>query len=570
MDTFAEMKEMGHERVLLCSNPEVGLQAIIAIHSTVLGPGLGGTRMWPYESFDAAAHRRAPPLARHDLQGGRRRHQPRRRQGGHPRRPEEGQVARRSSAPSAASSTRSAGTTSPPRTSAPTSPTWSSIAQETALGHRRRAGARRRRRPLAGHRARRAAGDPGGGRRRSGARPTLAGRTVAIQGLGNVGGYLAGYLKRGRGAARRLRHRRRRRSPRRASSASRSSRRRRSTTSSATSSPPARSARSSTTRRSRASRPRPSPAPPTTSSPTPTATAPSSTRRGILYAPDFVINAGGLINVFQEFIGYDQERALRRARGIYDNVLRVFEIARRDGVPTAVAADRLAEERIADVKALGPRHWDRAVLERLANSQPGLKRGRYRPSRPPRDLCVLADAGGSRPASLPPPRPGRGSPVSIWQASGAACSGDSLRELSRASRSASWRATSSGSESAPLARELGVATLGAHPGSRVEKELERRRRHDHGADVAPLHHAAVPAHELAAAGRPAAAGPPDGRRCARSARPPPGGGDVSPGSDPPSSTRAPPSSSTSRSGIVAHRLRDRRPIVRIDAPRSAR
>ena len=45
MDAFAEMKEMGHERVLLCSNPEVGLQAIIAIHSTVLGPGLGGTRM---------------------------------------------------------------------------------------------------------------------------------------------------------------------------------------------------------------------------------------------------------------------------------------------------------------------------------------------------------------------------------------------------------------------------------------------------------------------------------------------------------------------------------------------
>ena len=89
--------------------------------------------------------------------------------------------------------------------------------------------------------------------------------------------------------------------------------------------------------------------------------------RGILYAPDFVINAGGLINVFQEFIGYDQERALRRARGIYDNVLRVFAIAHREGIPTAVAADRLAETRIADVKTLGPRHWDRAVLERLSS-----------------------------------------------------------------------------------------------------------------------------------------------------------------------------------------------------------
>jgi leucine dehydrogenase len=91
-------------------------------------------------------------------------------------------------------------------------------------------------------------------------------------------------------------------------------------------------------------------------------------RRGILYAPDFVINAGGLINVFQEFIGYDQDRALRRARGIYDSVLRVYAIAEREKVTSAVAADRLAEERIASVKALGPRHWDRAVLDRLASS----------------------------------------------------------------------------------------------------------------------------------------------------------------------------------------------------------
>jgi leucine dehydrogenase len=45
---------MGHERVLVCSNPDVGLKAIIAVHSTVLGPALGGCRMWPYESFDEA------------------------------------------------------------------------------------------------------------------------------------------------------------------------------------------------------------------------------------------------------------------------------------------------------------------------------------------------------------------------------------------------------------------------------------------------------------------------------------------------------------------------------------
>ena len=42
MDFFQQMVEMGHERVLFCSNPDVGLKAIIAVHSTVLGPGLGG------------------------------------------------------------------------------------------------------------------------------------------------------------------------------------------------------------------------------------------------------------------------------------------------------------------------------------------------------------------------------------------------------------------------------------------------------------------------------------------------------------------------------------------------
>ena len=54
MELFQQMASMGHERVLVCSNPEVGLQAIIAVHSTVLGPGLGGVRMWPYKSMDEA------------------------------------------------------------------------------------------------------------------------------------------------------------------------------------------------------------------------------------------------------------------------------------------------------------------------------------------------------------------------------------------------------------------------------------------------------------------------------------------------------------------------------------
>jgi leucine dehydrogenase len=50
MEIFETVAEMGHERVLLCSNPEVGLRALIAVHSTVLGPGLGGLRMWPFKS----------------------------------------------------------------------------------------------------------------------------------------------------------------------------------------------------------------------------------------------------------------------------------------------------------------------------------------------------------------------------------------------------------------------------------------------------------------------------------------------------------------------------------------
>ncbi len=54
MDMFEQIADMGHERVLICSNPDVGLRAIIAVHSTVLGPGLGGLRMWPFDSFEEA------------------------------------------------------------------------------------------------------------------------------------------------------------------------------------------------------------------------------------------------------------------------------------------------------------------------------------------------------------------------------------------------------------------------------------------------------------------------------------------------------------------------------------
>lgn len=69
-------------------------------------------------------------------------------------------------------------------------------------------------------------------------------------------------------------------------------------------------------------------------------------RRGVLYAPDYAVNAGGLMNVSLEIDGYNRERAMRMLRTIHFNLARIFEISKRDGIPTYLAADRMAEERI--------------------------------------------------------------------------------------------------------------------------------------------------------------------------------------------------------------------------------
>jgi leucine dehydrogenase len=88
--------------------------------------------------------------------------------------------------------------------------------------------------------------------------------------------------------------------------------------------------------------------------------------RGILYAPDYVINAGGLINVYNELVGYNREVAMRMARGIFANMARLFEISRTQSIPTYMAADRLAEERIARMKGLGGQHWVRTIKRHAA------------------------------------------------------------------------------------------------------------------------------------------------------------------------------------------------------------
>ena len=76
------------------------------------------------------------------------------------------------------------------------------------------------------------------------------------------------------------------------------------------------------------------------------------TRRGVLYAPDYAVNAGGVMNVALELDGYNRERAMRMMRTIYHNLTRIYEIAERDGIPTYQAADRMAEERIEKIGRL--------------------------------------------------------------------------------------------------------------------------------------------------------------------------------------------------------------------------
>jgi leucine dehydrogenase len=73
--------------------------------------------------------------------------------------------------------------------------------------------------------------------------------------------------------------------------------------------------------------------------------------KGILYAPDYVINAGGLINVFHELKGYNADAAKKQAAGIYDTILQIFQEADQEGILSHQASDRIAERRIANERA---------------------------------------------------------------------------------------------------------------------------------------------------------------------------------------------------------------------------
>ncbi len=78
--------------------------------------------------------------------------------------------------------------------------------------------------------------------------------------------------------------------------------------------------------------------------------------KGILYAPDYVANAGGVINVYSELAGWTSARSFRKADEIFDTILSIYQLAKDEGIHTYEAADRVAEQRLKAVGAL-TRTW---------------------------------------------------------------------------------------------------------------------------------------------------------------------------------------------------------------------
>jgi leucine dehydrogenase len=364
MDIFDAMVGAGHERVLVCSNPEAGLRAIIAVHSTRLGPGLGGVRMWPYASTEEAltdALRLSRGMTYKAAAAGLHLGGAKAVIVGDPKRARTEALLRAfgrcvESLGGDYITAEDVGTDAADMEMIGSETRWVTGLPADRGG----------------------SGDPSPvtargvhqGMRAVAVRlwdtPSLAGRSVAVQGLGSVGGHLARSLVE-EGAkvfACDI-------DPDAAEAAR---------TELGVEIVPAAeiyevecdvfapcalgavlNERTIPRLRVRA-----------------IAGAANNQlaeeerdglelhRRGMLYAPDFLINAGGLINVYNELIGYHRERALRMADGIHSAALRVFDLAERERLPTFRAAERLAEERLAAVGRLGPRHWERLARERLS------------------------------------------------------------------------------------------------------------------------------------------------------------------------------------------------------------
>jgi leucine dehydrogenase len=361
MELFEQMATMGHERVVVCSNPEIGLKAIIAVHSTVLGPGLGGCRMWPYESFDEAltdvlrlsrgmTYKAA--VAGVNLGGGKavivgdskkdKSEEMLRAFGRYVEslqgvyitaedvgmRMADMEIILAETRWVTGVSTEHGGSGDP----SPVTAHGVHLGLKSALKWK--------------------FGDD-----------SAAGRVVAIQGLGSVGRYLADYLiKEGAKVV------------------------------------GCDVDAEAVTRAQEmgveivgvdeiAAVPCDVFSPCALGASLNPDTIPklacqivaggannqladedrdgaALAARGILYAPDYVINAGGLINVYNELLGYNRDRALKMTRKIYDNLLAIFATAEREKISTQEAGDRLAEARIERMSRLGTRQWTRLIDHR--------------------------------------------------------------------------------------------------------------------------------------------------------------------------------------------------------------
>ncbi len=360
MEIFEQLAAKGHEKVLLCSNPDVGLRAIIAVHSTVLGPGLGGLRMWPFKSYDEAltdvlrlsrgmTYKAA--AAGLNLGGGKAVIL------GDPKKDKSEALFRSfgryvDSLGGDYITAEDVGTDMEDMEIILSETRWVTGVSPAHGG----------------------SGDPSpvtaygllqgikAAAKWEFGEPSLAGRSVAVQGLGSVGHHLVAYLHE-EGAK--------------------------------TFGTDLDAEKVEECAERFGLEPVPSDeiarvdcdifAPCALGAVLNERSIPELRckivagaannqldderrdgqalhERGILYAPDFVVNAGGLINVYNELSGdYNQERAQRMTRGIYINLMRVFEISKEKEVPTFVAADHLAEERIATIKKLGSRHWGRFI-----------------------------------------------------------------------------------------------------------------------------------------------------------------------------------------------------------------
>lgn len=72
--------------------------------------------------------------------------------------------------------------------------------------------------------------------------------------------------------------------------------------------------------------------------------------KGILYTPDYVVNAGGLINVAQELSGYSPQLAKAKVEKIYDTITDIFKLSEEKGLQTNQASDKIAQEKIKEIK----------------------------------------------------------------------------------------------------------------------------------------------------------------------------------------------------------------------------